>query len=1336
MKTYNIFFIVLLTFIMYQNESWAVADFQVTQLDNPAPGYLIFDWTSAQSFFAVDNYGYSVMKKTPSNGYKSSYFKQLINGLWAVVSGNKIYLYNENLNLVDSLTPPPQYKLDFHDIIALRNGNYLLLCTEEIVTDLSKYVEGGNTNASVIYNVLVEINSVGNIFWEWKSYDYMEISDVTEGVNLRNNVIDLIHINSLFETNDGNILVSIRHYDEISLISKSTGDFIWRMGGSKSKTNQFYFINDDINGFFGFSHQHTAQILPNGNLLLYDNGNLKFPMYSRAVEYALDIVNKTATKVWEYRNNPDMFQAAMGSVQRLANGNTLINWGGGLITEVKPDKSIALEIANNGYIYRAYKVSSIANATSRLINAPGEYIFNSEGNNTGVSVTVSHISNGNETSIQKHNYPPHTGRFNDSSFTQVYPYRWVFSRGKAANISGKFKISKAAVPEIENPAKTTIYKRDKEASGVFYPLTTTYNAASGEIIGDFQGFGEFVLVSNALSTPILSTPINGTQAVLSGKMTWQNVTGVEKYHIQIDTVGNFSKPMTDLFITKQNSYDYVGYKETTKYYWRVRASNTKDTSAWSNIFSFTTISPPPYLIHPHDKMIGVTLSDSLKWHRQAAHDIYLVQISKTNDFKNPVVNLPSHTKSEFSLEDLEHNTQYYWRVLVNHAIEPSGWSAVRNFTTTFETPTLNKPANELLNVSIPAAFSWSSAINVNTFTIQISETFDFKNIVYEKDDITLKNIEVSSLTNGRDYYWRVRAKKDNTFSDWSEIYTFTTQLKSPKLTSPTNNKIDVQLSSSLTWELTELNINYVLQISQTSDFSNLVMDTILNSQNNFPINKLELASTYYWRVKAKRNESESAWTNPWMFSTALFPKLDTPRQIYPWNFFYAYVEGFFTWNSVATATKYRLQVAKDLDFLTLEMDIVLDKDTTKWYSNFDYEKAYFWRVKALNDNDSSDWSSNWRLTTMAKVYIVTLSSPSNDMLQVPVSGRLQWNYIPAIENYRIQVSENENFDETHIDTEINNLWWHNYSDLKHNTRYYWRVNFQRDGEISDWSNVWTFRTATEDSLSSPSTVSPFEFTGVHPPNGVQLTWNKVSEADSYQVSISANRSFDQLIAKIDINNDTTFNFAELDYKNFYYWRVSAINSKTQSAWSSVRSFYTYLEIPEIVYPVDNSVGIPYEGKLAWNYIDTNNYFRIQISKNSEFNEANIVLELDSIRKFSHDFFLEPNQSYFMRIRTYDYFNRSVWSEPISFTTGNTTNVYDILHNYGIAVFPNPASDFVQVLASGIKHYKIVDVLGNILIQKTVEFSDEVRVDLSEIPNGVYFVIVNNNEYRSMFIKRD
>lgn len=70
-------------------------------------------------------------------------------------------------------------------------------------------------------------------------------------------------------------------------------------------------------------------------------------------------MNKVATLVWEFRNSPSLYGFAMGSVQRLKNGNSLISWGSTNpnITEVTPSGNIALEMSLPAgiYTYRAFR---------------------------------------------------------------------------------------------------------------------------------------------------------------------------------------------------------------------------------------------------------------------------------------------------------------------------------------------------------------------------------------------------------------------------------------------------------------------------------------------------------------------------------------------------------------------------------------------------------------------------------------------------------------------------------------------------------------------------------------------------------------------------------------------------------------------------------------------------------------------------------------------------------------------------------------------------------------------------------------------------------------------
>ncbi|MEQ1722974.1 MAG: aryl-sulfate sulfotransferase, partial [Pseudobdellovibrio sp.] len=75
----------------------------------------------------------------------------------------------------------------------------------------------------------------------------------------------------------------------------------------------------------------NPQILENGNLLLFDNGQTESATdnrTSRVAEYRLDYNSKTAELVWEYKPSfANDRRSGAGSVQVLSNGNLLIGWG-------------------------------------------------------------------------------------------------------------------------------------------------------------------------------------------------------------------------------------------------------------------------------------------------------------------------------------------------------------------------------------------------------------------------------------------------------------------------------------------------------------------------------------------------------------------------------------------------------------------------------------------------------------------------------------------------------------------------------------------------------------------------------------------------------------------------------------------------------------------------------------------------------------------------------------------------------------------------------------------------------------------------------------------------
>lgn len=324
----------------------------VTVNNNPAEGYLFLAPFSSNSYLIITNNNGSVFWFSSPSWWCGD-FKKQPNGHLTYWDGdkNKHFEMDENYNIVDTFSCGNGYFADIHELRVLNNRHAFLMAYDTQTVDMSQIVQGGNPNASVIGLIIQEVDKNNNVIFQWRSWDHIAITDALHE-NLTAAVIDYVHGNAIEIDNDSNILISSRHLDEITKIDRTTGNIIWRLGGLH---NQFTFVNDTL----GFNYQHAVRRISNGNITIFDNGNWHNPKFSRAVEYSLDEINKTATLVWEYRHNPSIFSGFMGYVQRLDNGNTLVSWGGAnpTVTEVTPGKTVVFEASypTGVYTYRAYK---------------------------------------------------------------------------------------------------------------------------------------------------------------------------------------------------------------------------------------------------------------------------------------------------------------------------------------------------------------------------------------------------------------------------------------------------------------------------------------------------------------------------------------------------------------------------------------------------------------------------------------------------------------------------------------------------------------------------------------------------------------------------------------------------------------------------------------------------------------------------------------------------------------------------------------------------------------------------------------------------------------------
>ena len=225
-----------------------------------------------------------------------------------------------------------------------------------------------------------EVNTVGNPGPSW-NLDTLNGSPAA----------DIYHCNSVSMDEDtaspyyGDVVVSMRHLNAVFLIDPSTGDVIWKMGGTpltsddpeeeQSSPAQYLAITGDSES--GICGQHDARFVATPNAAVEDisvfDDHSNCPGAARGVEFAIDTTAGTATPDYQYAQPQALSVSATGSFRRLpdanndiGSGTSLIGWGvtsGSLLsgfTEVDSSGNVLVDITFPylQYLYRVIKVDT------------------------------------------------------------------------------------------------------------------------------------------------------------------------------------------------------------------------------------------------------------------------------------------------------------------------------------------------------------------------------------------------------------------------------------------------------------------------------------------------------------------------------------------------------------------------------------------------------------------------------------------------------------------------------------------------------------------------------------------------------------------------------------------------------------------------------------------------------------------------------------------------------------------------------------------------------------------------------------------------------------------
>ena len=205
-----------------------------------------------------------------------------------------------------------------------------------------------------------------------------------------------------------------------------------------------------------------------------------------------------------------------------------------------------------------------------------------------------------------------------------------------------------------------------------------------------------------------------------------------------------------------------------------------------------TLTSPPDKASGMGTIINYTISNvSLDWETLRGATEYQWQLDYDTDFSTVPTGFEGNPRASTTrLPVLEPDTTYYWRV---RASEPvlSPWSAKWSFTTSFGTeaiaPELVSPEAGARGMPIKPVFQWSAVAGADSYELLVSADASLANPSILKTGAYALPTTAwqcnTPLNYDTTYYWKVRAISGDSYSAWSAVGAFTTELQ-PQPESP------------------------------------------------------------------------------------------------------------------------------------------------------------------------------------------------------------------------------------------------------------------------------------------------------------------------------------------------------------------------------------------------------------------------------------------------------------------------------------------------------------------------------------------------------------------------
>ena len=402
------------------------------------------------------------------------------------------------------------------------------------------------------------------------------------------------------------------------------------------------------------------------------------------------------------------------------------------------------------------------------------------------------------------------------------------------------------------------------------------------------------------------------------------------------------------------------------------AGNNMDNNySWN----FTTTEKPYYCStpgaaespDPYEAQTSVSIDADLDWTDCADTDSYDVYFGKSSD--PPYYG--SSTTSDYTLPDLEYNTQYYWKITAKNDCGNRTSSKVWDFTTGDEpcpipaTASNPDPSDGMTGETINADLDWADCTDTDSYDVYFGTSSDPSYY----GNTTESSYSLSELDYSTQYYWKIVAKNDCGNSASSNVWAFTTGDEPDTCpipgaaainADPYDGQTGESINADLHWTDCANTNSYDVYFGTSSDppyYGN-------TTESSYSLSELDYNTKYYWKIVAKNDCGNSTSSNVWDFTTEDEPDTcSTPGAASnpdPSDGMTGEsINADLDWADCTDTDSY------DVYFGTSSDPPYYGSTTASSYSlsELDYNTQYYWKIVAKNDCGNSIISNVWNFTT-------------------------------------------------------------------------------------------------------------------------------------------------------------------------------------------------------------------------------------------------------------------------------------------------------------------------------------------------------------------------------------